>query len=87
MTMKKVGIAELKSRLSEHIRYVRAGHEVTVLDRDTPVARLVPVDGRPSIRMRPPVGEMRFQDVELPEPLDLDFDIVSLLIAERDADR
>ncbi len=33
MTMKTVGIAELKARLSEHLRYVRRGHVLTILDR------------------------------------------------------
>ncbi len=40
--MKTVGIADLKARLSEHLRAVRKGRSVTVLDRSTPVARLVP---------------------------------------------
>ena len=84
VTMKEVGIADLKARLSEHIRYVRAGHEVTVLDRNNPVARIVPLEERTAIRINPPVGAMRFQDVPLPEPVDLDFDIASLLIEERD---
>ena len=87
MTMKKIGIADLKAHLSEHIRYVRAGHEVTVLDRNTPVARIVPLDGRAAIRIRPPVGVTRLQDVPLPAPVCLGFDIASLLIEERDADR
>ncbi len=42
MTMKTVGIADLKARLSEHLRLVRKGRTLTVVDRDTPVARLVP---------------------------------------------
>ena len=44
MAIVRVGIAELKSRLSEYLRVVRRGGAVTVFDRDTPVARLVPVD-------------------------------------------
>jgi antitoxin (DNA-binding transcriptional repressor) of toxin-antitoxin stability system len=42
MVMKTVRIAELKARLSEHLRFVRKGRTLTVLDRDTPVARIVP---------------------------------------------
>ncbi len=34
-------IAELKSRLSEHLRSVRTGRTLTILDRDTPIARIV----------------------------------------------
>lgn len=40
--MKTVGIAELKARLSEHLKQVRKGRSFTVLDRETPVARIVP---------------------------------------------
>jgi len=42
--MKKVGIADLKERLSEHLRKVRRGQTLTVLDRETPIARIVPFD-------------------------------------------
>ena len=38
----KVGIADLKARLSEHLRKVRGGRILTVLDRDTPIAQIVP---------------------------------------------
>lgn len=40
--MSRVRIADLKARLSEHLRQVRRGHTVTVLDRETPIARIVP---------------------------------------------
>ena len=45
--MSEVGIAELKARLSEHLRSVRNGGTVTVLDRDTPIARIVPYAAQP----------------------------------------
>lgn len=47
MTMKAVGIAELKARLSEYLRAVKRGRSLTVLDRDRPVAVLVPVETGP----------------------------------------
>lgn len=37
-----VNIADLKNNLSRHLARVREGTELTVLDRDTPVARIVP---------------------------------------------
>ncbi len=40
--MNKVKIADLKNNLSRHLARVRRGGEITVLDRDTPVARIVP---------------------------------------------
>jgi prevent-host-death family protein len=42
--MKAVRIADLKARLSERLREVRRGRTITVLDRDTPIARLVPYE-------------------------------------------
>lgn len=45
--MKKVKIAELKDRLSEHLRLVEKGSEVIVTDRDRPIARIVPFESAP----------------------------------------
>jgi len=47
VTMKTVGIADLKAHLSEHLRAVRKGRKLTVLDRDAPVARIVPIEEGP----------------------------------------
>jgi prevent-host-death family protein len=41
--MKHVRIAELKDRLSEHLRAVERGGEVVVMDRNRPIARIVPI--------------------------------------------
>ena len=51
-TMKQVRIAELKARLSEYLRAVRRGETIAVLDRETPVAQIVPVRNRATIRIR-----------------------------------
>ena len=40
----KVGVRELKAKLSEHLARVKAGATVTVTERGRPVARLVPVE-------------------------------------------
>lgn len=40
--MKSVGLRELKNRLAEYVRDVRAGEGVLVTDRGTVVAELVP---------------------------------------------
>jgi prevent-host-death family protein len=40
--MQVVKIADLKNNLSRHLARVRRGGEITVYDRDTPVARIVP---------------------------------------------
>ena len=41
--MKSVNIAELKNRLSVYLNEVKAGEEILVLDRNQPVARIVPL--------------------------------------------
>jgi prevent-host-death family protein len=40
--MQAVKIADLKNNLSRHLTRVRQGAEITVVDRDTPIARIVP---------------------------------------------
>ena len=50
--MRKAGVAELKNNLSRYLERVRAGETVLVLDRDQPVARLVPLAGRATARGR-----------------------------------
>src|SRR5512143_2313176 len=51
--MTRAKIADLKNNLSRYLAYVREGGEVLVLDRDTPVARLVPLDAAGKGRERP----------------------------------
>ncbi|MFN2609894.1 MAG: type II toxin-antitoxin system Phd/YefM family antitoxin [Actinomycetota bacterium] len=36
-------ITELRDHLSEHLRAVQRGAEVTVMDRDLPIARILPM--------------------------------------------
>lgn len=43
--MKRARIAELKRHLSRYLDHVREGGSVLVLDRDRPVARIVPLQG------------------------------------------
>lgn len=42
--MKRVGIAELKSHLSEHLRAAEGGEVIEVMDRARPIARVIPMD-------------------------------------------
>ena len=88
MVMKRIRIAELKARLSEHLRYVREGHEVTVMDRDSPVARIVPFNAPGILPSRPPAvdaeppGQLSF-----PAPLLPQVDPVEHLLEERQSNR
>ena len=40
--MSSVSVSDLKANLSRHLREVRRGGEIQILDRGKPVARLVP---------------------------------------------
>jgi prevent-host-death family protein len=89
IVMNDVRIADLKARLSEYLRKVKRGHAVTVLDRETPIARLVPyeTDAAALPVRRPVAGAPTLQNVALPPPLLIKGDIVTLLLEERQADR
>ena len=87
--MDTVKIAELKAKLSEYLRRVRSGHSVTVLDRQTPVARIVPCgsDAAALGIRRPAPGTPKPHQVLLPRPLKVDIDVVELLMEERQPER
>lgn len=84
MVMKTVKIAQLKSKLSQHLRAVRAGETLTVLDRNLPVARIVPIDAADDVIITkrspsaPSIGSVR-----LPKAPKLDVDVVELLLEDR----
>lgn len=59
--VKTIGIRELKNRLSEVVRAVKAGEHVLVTDRGTVVAELVP-PGRPSTDPGVPPGLARLAE-------------------------
>ena len=89
LAMKRVGIAELKAKLSEYLRLVRRGDSLTVVDRQSPVARIVPYSsGFEPLAIKPPATEVaRPSEVPLPPPARLGFDVVELLLDDRASDR
>lgn len=78
--MSDVRIADLKARLSEHLRSVRNGGTLTVLDRDTPVARIVPYAAQP-LEIRK--AQRRVRDLKLPPRLAKRTDSVAVLLDDR----
>ncbi|PYR02706.1 MAG: hypothetical protein DMG00_28270 [Acidobacteria bacterium] len=88
VTMREVRIAELKARLSEYLRAVRRGETIAVLDRETPVAQIVPVRDRTALRIRKPApGTPPPNRVPLPKRLKSTIDVVQLLLEERQLHR
>src|SRR5207245_4182408 len=79
VTMREVRIAELKARLSEYLRAVRRCETIAVLDRETPVAQIVPVRDRTALRIRKPApGTPPPNRVPLPKRLKSTIDVVQL---------
>src|SRR6266404_3963993 len=87
VVMKQVRVAQLKARLSEYLRVVRKGEPVTVLDRDTPIAEIVPIRQPHRLRsQKPPADAVPWSQIKLPPPLKMDVDILEILKEVR-ADR
>jgi antitoxin (DNA-binding transcriptional repressor) of toxin-antitoxin stability system len=78
--MSTVRIAELKARLSEHLRTVRNGGTLTVLDRDTPIARIVPF-ATPALEIRK--ARRRLRDLRLPPKPAKRTDSTGILVEDR----
>lgn len=80
LVMSDVRIADLKARLSEHLRSVRNGATLTVLDRDTPVARIVPYVQQP-VEIRK--ASRRARDLQLPPKPAKRTDSAAILVEDR----
>jgi prevent-host-death family protein len=78
--MSDVGIADLKARLSEHLRSVRNGGSLTVLDRDTPIARIVPYAPQ-ALEIRQ--ATRRLRDLRLPPKPSKPTDSLAILLEDR----
>ena len=78
--VKTIGIADLKAHLSEHLRSVRKGRMLTVVDRGTPVAELVPIESG-SLEVRR--ASRRPKDLPAPPPRTARTDSLAVLVADR----
>ena len=85
-TEKTVKVAELKARLSAYLRAARRGHSVTVCDRETPIARLVPYQsaGEPLV-IRAPLRALG--EVRVPAPIGRPVDSLAVLLEGRQLSR
>jgi prevent-host-death family protein len=86
LVMKHVGIADLKAHLSGHLRAVKKGEPLLVMDRGTPVARLLPAaDLSGGLVTRPPTRDLQAVRKLLKRlpPIDLPVDSLSILLEDR----
>jgi prevent-host-death family protein len=79
--MSKVGIADLKAHLSQHLRRVRGGRTITIVDRDPPVAQIVPYDVERALEIRRATREPG--ELCLPPPLAKATDSLAVLLEDR----
>ena len=79
--MKTVGIADLKAHLSQYLRRVRTGRSLTVVDRETPIAQIVPY--RPDAPLEVRQATRKPKDVRASGRLPVPTDSVSVLLQDR----
>ena len=77
----EVGIADLKAHLSAHLRKVRNGETLTVLDRDTPIAQIAPITPAAALDVRK--ATRKPADLTLPLPPSTPTDSLFALLADR----
>lgn len=93
--MTAIGIADLKARLSEYLARVKAGDEVLITDRGTPIARIVPLADRDNAGagweeleraglIRRPARRLDEAFWALPRPADPEGWVRATLMAERE---
>ena len=59
--MKTSKISYFKAHLSEELRAVRNGERIVILDRDRPVAEVIPFQIRDNLVIRPPKAPLSFK--------------------------
>jgi prevent-host-death family protein len=78
--MKTINISQLKAHLSEQLRAVRKGQRLVILDRDIPVAQLVPYEQpAPALAPRAPKRAILLRKLGIA----VEADPLEMLMAER----
>jgi prevent-host-death family protein len=83
IAMKQVGVAELKNNLSRHLRAVEAGEVIEVTDHDRPIARLVPIEAKTKLVIRPPLRPFSEVRDRVYEPANWAVSSLDLLMEDR----
>jgi prevent-host-death family protein len=79
--MSKVSIADLKANLTRYLRKVRGGQTVTIFDRDTPIAQIVPCEVETPLEIRR--ATRKPSQLRLPRPPAKSTDSLSELLHDR----
>jgi antitoxin (DNA-binding transcriptional repressor) of toxin-antitoxin stability system len=79
--MRTINISSLKAHLSAELKKVRRGGRLVVMDRDTPIAELVPYKVPERLLIRPPERKLEYPR-QIPR---LGLDPLEALLADRKA--
>ena len=82
--MKRIGVAELKNNLSKNLRLVEGGEVIEVTDHHRAIARLVPIETKSALMVRPAIRPFSEVSHLRWEPLDLPINSTELLRQDRD---
>ncbi len=82
--MKTAKTAEFKAHLSEYLAAVRLGEVVIVCDRNTPIARVEPIQSSPGLRIRKATRPLSDLDEMEPGPPLTTADVLAYLRDDRD---
>jgi len=83
LAMKQVGVADLKNNLSRHLRAVEAGEVIEVTDHERPIARLVPIETKTQLVLRPPLRPFAEIRDNVYRPANLPISSLDLLLEDR----
>jgi prevent-host-death family protein len=78
-----VKIADFKAHLSEYLRNVRNGHPLTLVDRHTPVAQVVPYSDKSGTRLVFKPATLKPEQIQFPPRLKKKIDVLRYLAEER----
>lgn len=85
MSIRRVGIADLKDHLSEYLRHIEAGAEILIVDRRRPVARLIRVSpDEPLAQIVPAQRKLGARDRKPSPPANWPVSSLDLLREERE---
>jgi antitoxin (DNA-binding transcriptional repressor) of toxin-antitoxin stability system len=68
--MKTMTISAFKARISSELKRVRKGERIVLLNRDIPVAEVVPYSKANETFIRPPQGKLKFERVSFTVEVD-----------------
>ena len=83
--MKKVNISKIKAELSKYLRFVKAGEDVLIMDRDQPVAKIVGIKPESVLDIKEPARDLKSVLMQADKrPFTEKMDILDVLLLDRE---